>query len=81
MALSANARNLLGKVVALEDEGQVGEDGYVGARPLWEAAGLDAAEYEEAAEALWEKRLVEKGTSDYATLRATRRGRMLVSER
>jgi len=42
---------------------------------LWEAPGDDYEEYIEAAKRLEGEGLVESGTSDYATLRATEKGK------
>ena len=63
---------LLKRVVDLAEEYPRGE---VPERVLWEEPGDDCDEYIEAAKRLEGEGLVEKGTSDYATLKATEKGR------
>ncbi len=63
---------LLRRVVDLAEEYPRGE---VPDRVLWEEPGEDYEEYIEAAKRLEGEGLVERGTSDYATLRATEKGR------
>jgi hypothetical protein len=70
--LSENAEKLLGRVVLLGEEHPSGD---VPWRVLVEATGLDAIEYEAAAEELVEVGLVESCDSDYAGLTATQAGK------
>ena len=63
---------LLRRVVDLAEEYPRGE---VPDRVLWEEPDDDYEEYIEAAKRLEDEGLVERGTSDYATLRATEKGR------
>ena len=62
---------LLRRVVGLAEEYPRGE---VPDRVLWEDKGDNYEEYIEAAKRLEGEGLVESGTSDYATLRATEKG-------
>jgi hypothetical protein len=66
---------LLRRVVDLAEEYPRGE---VPDRVLWEEPGHDYDEYIEAAKRLEGEGLVESGTSDYATLRATEKGRKAI---
>jgi hypothetical protein len=66
---------LLRRVVDLAEEYPKGE---VPDRVLWEEPGDDYDEYMEAAKRLEGEGLVESGTSDYATLRATEKGRKAI---
>jgi hypothetical protein len=63
---------LLRRVVDLEEEYPRGE---VPDRVLWEEPGDNYEEYIEAAKRLEGEGLVESTTSDYATLKATEKGR------
>ena len=63
---------LLRRVVDLAEEYPKGE---VPDRVLWEEPGDDYEEYIEAAKRLEGEGLVESSTSDYATLRATEKGK------
>ncbi len=67
--------DLLRRVVDLAQEYPRGE---VPDRVLWEEPGDDYDEYIEAAKRLEGEGLVEKGTSDYATRRATEKGRKVI---
>ena len=67
---------LLRKVVHLAEEYPRGE---VPDRVLWEEPGDDYEEYIKAAKRLEGEGLVERGTSDYATLRATEKGKKAIS--
>jgi hypothetical protein len=66
---------LLRRVVDLAEEYPRGE---VPDHVLWEEPGDDYDEYIEAAKRLEGEGLVEKGTSDYATLRATEKGKKAI---
>jgi hypothetical protein len=70
--VSENAEELLGRVVLLGEEHPSGD---VPWRVLVEATGLDAIEYEAAAEELVEAGLAESYDSDYAGLTATQAGK------
>jgi hypothetical protein len=63
---------LLRRVVHLAEEYPRGE---VPERVLWEEPGEEYEEYLEAVKRLAGEGLVERGTSDYATLKATQKGR------
>ena len=63
---------LLRRVVDLAEEYPSGE---VPDRVLWEEPGDNYEEYIEAAKRLEGEGLVERGTSDYSTLRATEKGK------
>ena len=69
------AETLLRRVVDLAKEYSRGE---VPDRILWEEPGDDYEEYIEAAKRLEGEGLVERGTSDYAALRATEKGRKAI---
>ena len=66
---------LLRRVVDLTEEYPRGE---VPDRVLWEEPGEDYEEYIEAAKRLEDEGLIGRGTSDYATLRATEKGRKAI---
>jgi hypothetical protein len=70
--LSENAEELLGRVVILGEEHPRGD---VPWRVLVDATGLDAIEYEAAAEELAEVGVAESYDSDYAGLTATPAGK------
>ncbi len=66
---------LLRRVVDLAEEYPKGE---VPDRVLWEEPGDHYDEYIEAAKRLEGEGLIERGTNDYATLRATEKGRRAI---
>jgi hypothetical protein len=66
---------LLRRVVDLAEEYPRGE---IPERVLWQVPVHDYDEYIEAAKRLEGEGLVEKGSSDYATLRATEKGRKAI---